>query len=159
MCILGKIYWYKYLNLHTLHKCKYKNTVTHTNLCTYPLIYISIYIYIHTYLYTGGCIRFFTGSYVEFDNDIFFYVVLPPIIFSAGMSLKKKMFFRYISLITLFGVVGTVINFCLITGVTYHFTRIFSFKDNNHDKPINLSWEHSMLLAAVLSGTGQSIVS
>jgi hypothetical protein len=40
------------------------------------------------------------------------------------MSLKKKMFFRYISLITLFGVLGTVLNFCLITAATYHVTRL-----------------------------------
>ena len=76
-----------------------------------------------TGLIVGGAIKFYTGSAVEFDNDVFFYVVLPPIIFSAGMSLKKKMFFRYISLITLFGVMGTVINFSLITAATYHATR------------------------------------
>ena len=108
-----------------------------------------------TGLLVGGAIKFYTGSAVEFDSDVFFYVVLPPIIFSAGMSLKKKMFFRYISLITLFGVVGTVINFSLITAATYHATRMFDFKDNIFDRPVNLSWEHSMLLAAVLSGTGK----
>jgi Sodium/hydrogen exchanger family len=104
----------------------------------------------------GGAVKFFTGSAVEFDNDIFFYVVLPPIIFSAGMSLKKKMFFRYFSLITLFGVFGTVINFCLITAVAYYATRMFDFRDNIFDHPVNLSWEHAMFLAAVLSGTGKS---
>lgn len=106
-------------------------------------------------LLVGGAIKFLTGSAVEFDNDVFFYVVLPPIIFSAGLSLKKKMFFRYISLITLFGVMGTVINFSLITAVAYHATRIFDFRDNIFDRPVNLSWEHAMLLAAVLSGTGK----
>lgn len=100
-------------------------------------------------IYAGGAIKFFTGSTVQFDNDVFFYVVLPPIIFSAGMSLKKKMFFKYISLITLFGVAGTVINFILITALTYHGTRFFNFKD------VSLSWEHSMLLAAVLCGTDE----
>jgi sodium/hydrogen exchanger 8 len=105
-------------------------------------------------LLVGGAIKFFTGSTVQFDNDVFFYVVLPPIIFSAGMSLKKKMFFKYISLITLFGVVGTVINFMLITAITYHGTRFFQFKDTYH-KPVLLSWEHSMLLGAVLCGTDE----
>jgi NhaP-type Na+/H+ or K+/H+ antiporter len=108
-------------------------------------------------LLVGGAVKFFTGSAVEFDNDVFFYVVLPPIIFSAGLSLKKKMFFRYISLITLFGVMGTVINFSLITAVAYHATRMFDFRDNIFDRPVNLSWEHAMLLAAVLSGTGKII--
>ena len=106
-------------------------------------------------LIVGGAIKFFTGSTVEFDNDVFFYIVLPPIIFSAGLSLKKKMFFRYISLITLFGVIGTIVNFCLITAVAYHATRMFDFRDNLFDRPVNLSWEHAMFLAAVLSGTGK----
>lgn len=106
-------------------------------------------------LLVGGAIKFSTGSTVEFDNDVFFYIVLPPIIFSAGLSLKKKMFFRYISLITLFGVIGTIVNFCLITAVAYHATRIFDFRDTLFDRPVNLSWEHAMVLAAVLSGTGR----
>mmetsp|Transcript_13464 Transcript_13464/g.13026 ORF Transcript_13464/g.13026 Transcript_13464/m.13026 type:complete len:890 (-) Transcript_13464:90-2759(-) len=105
-------------------------------------------------LLVGGAIKFFTGSTIQFDNEIFFYVVLPPIIFSAGMSLKKKMFFKYISLITLFGVVGTIINFILITALTYYATRYFNFQDTKH-KPVTLSWEHSMLLGAVLCGTDE----
>ena len=34
---------------------------------------------------------------------------------------------------------------------------MFDFKDNVFDRPVNLSWEHSMLLAAVLSGTGKKL--
>ena len=34
---------------------------------------------------------------------------------------------------------------------------MFDFKDNIFDRPVNLSWEHSMLLAAVLSGTGKKL--
>ena len=30
---------------------------------------------------------------VKFDDNIFFYAILPPIIFSAGYNLKRKKFF------------------------------------------------------------------
>jgi hypothetical protein len=36
-----------------------------------------------TGLIVGGAIKFFTGQTVVFDNDVFLYVVLPPIIFSV----------------------------------------------------------------------------
>ena len=55
----------------------------------------------------GGLIMFFTGKAVQFNNDLFFYLVLPPIIFSAGYNLKRKRFFKYSGYILLFGLVGT----------------------------------------------------
>ena len=108
-------------------------------------------------LICGGLVKMVTGRTIEFNNNVFFYMVLPPIIFSAGITLKHRKFFRYIYLISLFGVVGTFINFVLITAVTYKFQQVFEFRDVEHDGlgVVQLSWTNCMILAAVLSGTDE----
>lgn len=108
----------------------------------------------------GGAIKYATGQTIEFSHGVFFYMVLPPIIFSAGISLKRKKFFKYIHLISLFGVVGTICNFVLITAVTYYSQHVFEFRDKEGDLTpaphvVQLSWSHCMILAAVLSGTDE----
>ncbi|CAH9080473.1 unnamed protein product [Cuscuta europaea] len=50
-----------------------------------------------------------------FSEDLFFIYLLPPIIFNAGFQVKKKQFFRNISTIMLFGAVGTLISFIIIS--------------------------------------------
>eukprot|EP00899_Mesostigma_viride_P009978 jgi/Mesvir1/18982/Mv18945-RA.1 len=52
---------------------------------------------------------------LEFDEKIFFQYILPPIIFNAGFSVKKKQFFSNFYTIILYGVVGTVISFIIIS--------------------------------------------
>ena len=47
-------------------------------------------------LLLGGTFKYTTGQAIQFDSNIFFYLVLPPIIFSAGISLDKDSFYRYI---------------------------------------------------------------
>ncbi|KAF0896799.1 hypothetical protein E2562_028097 [Oryza meyeriana var. granulata] len=50
-----------------------------------------------------------------FSEDLFFIYLLPPIIFNAGFQVKKKQFFRNFMTITLFGAVGTLISFTVIS--------------------------------------------
>ncbi|TVU23846.1 hypothetical protein EJB05_26229 [Eragrostis curvula] len=50
-----------------------------------------------------------------FSEDLFFIYLLPPIIFNAGFQVKKKHFFRNFMTITLFGAVGTLISFTVIS--------------------------------------------
>lgn len=109
-------------------------------------------------LILGGLIKLFTGEAVKFDNTLFFYLVLPPIIFSAGFGLKRKKFFRYIGMIALFGIAGTILNFLLIAFAAYYFSTIFGYDHDNGSGPasdINLTWLQAMLLSAVLSASDE----
>uniref|UniRef100_M1BZL7 Sodium/hydrogen exchanger n=1 Tax=Solanum tuberosum TaxID=4113 RepID=M1BZL7_SOLTU len=70
-------------------------------------------------LCTGGIILLTTkgksSHLLEFDEQLFFIYVLPPIIFNAGFQVKKKQFFRNFVTIMLFGAVGTLISFSIIS--------------------------------------------
>jgi sodium/hydrogen exchanger 8 len=62
---------------------------------------------------------------LQFDEELFFIYLLPPIIFNAGFQVKKKEFFRNFIAIMLFGVVGVFISFGIISaGTRYMFTKL-----------------------------------
>lgn len=63
-----------------------------------------------------------------FDPEIFFNIILPPIIFNAGYSLKRKFFFRNLGSILCFAFLGTTISAFVIGGVQYTFGQLFSYK-------------------------------
>ncbi|XP_058082668.1 sodium/hydrogen exchanger 1-like [Magnolia sinica] len=70
-------------------------------------------------LCTGAFILLISGGkssrILVFSEDIFFIYLLPPIIFNAGFQVKKKQFFRNFMTIMLFGAVGTLISFGIIS--------------------------------------------
>ena len=55
---------------------------------------------------------------MKFNDDLFFYFVLPPIVFASGFNMYRKKFFANIGNITLFGVIGTFIAFSCFSGLT-----------------------------------------
>mmetsp|Transcript_19881 Transcript_19881/g.53189 ORF Transcript_19881/g.53189 Transcript_19881/m.53189 type:complete len:535 (-) Transcript_19881:450-2054(-) len=52
---------------------------------------------------------------LDFNGEFFFYVLLPPIIFEAGLSLDTKMFADNIGAILAYAVVGTIVSTLVVT--------------------------------------------
>ncbi|OMO99097.1 Na+/H+ exchanger [Corchorus olitorius] len=75
-----------------------------------------------------------SSQILVFSEDLFFLYLLPPIIFNAGFQVKKKQFFKNFTIILMFGIVGTVISFCLISlGAFLLFKRIGVTSLNTQD--------------------------
>lgn len=68
---------------------------------------------------------------LRFNDNIFFYAILPPIIFSAGYNLKRKKFFQHFNYISLFGIIGTLVAFGSFSLLNYTMFEIFPFTKYN----------------------------
>nr|BAX01506.1 Na/H vacular antiporter [Bassia scoparia] len=70
-------------------------------------------------LSTGIIILLISGGesshLLVFSEDLFFIYLLPPIIFNAGFQVKKKQFFRNFITIIMFGAIGTLVSFTIIS--------------------------------------------
>ncbi|KAL4484481.1 hypothetical protein ABPG74_019658 [Tetrahymena malaccensis] len=71
-------------------------------------------------LLIGVFFKYFSNK-ISFSGESFFEIILPPIIFAAGYNLKKKKFFENFFYISLFAVIGTLINFFITLFITKGF--------------------------------------
>ncbi|URE35980.1 Sodium hydrogen exchanger [Musa troglodytarum] len=106
-------------------------------------------------LCTGFVIRLATrgknnSHIMVFSEDLFFIYVLPPIIFNAGFQVKKKQFFRNFITIMLFGAVGTLISFIIIS---LAIGAIFSATDSVCTLQV-LNQDETPLLYSLVFGEG-----
>ncbi|KAG7393422.1 hypothetical protein PHYPSEUDO_009626 [Phytophthora pseudosyringae] len=73
----------------------------------------------------GVCARLFYPSrkemeFLRFNKILFYFLLLPPIIFEAGYSLHRKRFFDNFNTILLYAVLGTVVSTFVIGYLTYY---------------------------------------
>lgn len=61
---------------------------------------------------------------LRFSPAAFFYGLLPPIVFAAGFTLKKRDFFRNFGTISVFAVPGTFISALFFGSITYAMVAI-----------------------------------
>jgi sodium/hydrogen exchanger 3 len=98
----------------------------------------------------AGMLLYWVGDreQVAFDSSVFFYFVLPPIIFAAGYNLKSQNFFINLGFISLYGLVGTFLSFmCLALLATF-------FNANGALPPdLRLTTKECLLFASVLCAT------
>jgi NhaP-type Na+/H+ or K+/H+ antiporter len=72
---------------------------------------------------------------LEFDDDLFFYFVLPLIIFPSGYNMRRKKFFSNIGTIMKFGFLGTIICFAVYTALCYGASEADLLTKPNPDGP------------------------
>ena len=62
----------------------------------------------------------------SFNPELFFYFLLPPIIFDAGYGMHKKSFFDNFGSIVSFALPGTLISIVTIAGIMYLFSSLIA---------------------------------
>lgn len=72
----------------------------------------------------GGFVRAFNPGdkeldFLMFEPEIFYFLLLPPIIFEAGFTLRKKRFFSNIATILMFAVLGTLVSTFVVGFLTF----------------------------------------
>lgn len=88
----------------------------------------------------------------KFETSLFFHFMLPFLIFGQGYNMKRRRFFRNIGVIILNGVLGTLINFILISACAWGFSNTSKIQ-GELSSVSTFTIKDSLILGAVLSST------
>nr|XP_020652450.1 sodium/hydrogen exchanger 7 isoform X1 [Pogona vitticeps] len=87
---------------------------------------------------------------VTFDPEVFFNILLPPIIFHAGYSLKKRHFFRNLGSILTYAFLGTAVSCFIIGNLMYGVVKLMKLVGQLSDK---FYYTDCLFFGAIISAT------
>ena len=89
----------------------------------------------------------------EFTPELFFYILLPPIILESAYSLHNKIFVDNIKTIILFAVLGTILNFLMIGGflILAQYIHAYLPKRWTHTLTANITPVQILLFSSLIS--------
>uniref|UniRef100_A0A8C3B9Z5 Sodium/hydrogen exchanger n=1 Tax=Cairina moschata TaxID=8855 RepID=A0A8C3B9Z5_CAIMO len=87
---------------------------------------------------------------VTFDPEVFFNILLPPIIFHAGYSLKKRHFFRNLGSILAYAFLGTAVSCFIIGNLMYGVVKLMKLVGQLSGK---FYYTDCLLFGAIISAT------
>mmetsp|Transcript_11561 Transcript_11561/g.27818 ORF Transcript_11561/g.27818 Transcript_11561/m.27818 type:complete len:557 (+) Transcript_11561:150-1820(+) len=96
----------------------------------------------------GGIARLSTENLqlFEFDPELFFFFLLPPIIFEAGYSLDRQGFFDNIGAITLYAMFGTMISTFVVGIMCFYAAKLGMIQSIDKENPME-----ALLFGALIS--------
>lgn len=90
----------------------------------------------------------------NFNEGVFFYLCLPPIVFASGYNMRRKRFFENIGYILLFGLLGTIIIFVIFSSLSIGFMSIILMWKYDIEKenwvPFSLDVMEILLVSSLL---------
>uniref|UniRef100_A0A8C5EPH2 Sodium/hydrogen exchanger n=1 Tax=Gouania willdenowi TaxID=441366 RepID=A0A8C5EPH2_GOUWI len=87
---------------------------------------------------------------VTFDPEVFFNILLPPIIFHAGYSLKKRHFFRNLGSIITYAFIGTATSCFVIGNLMYGVVKLMQLVGQLTEK---FYYTDCLFFGAIISAT------
>ena len=104
----------------------------------------------------GAVLRWGLDERVPFSADVFFFFVLPPIIFAQGYMLRGRNFFDNFYHIFAFGIMGTLLQFVILTSIASGCSGLVSAFGQGGRIQFNVL--ECLVLAAVLSPSDEVAV-
>lgn len=95
------------------------------------------------------------SSLINFDEEFFFNLILPPIIFAAGYNLRKRSFFKFFSSSFSFGIIGTFLSFICTFCFLFLLNKInfYSLSFNEDQNYVKFSTLQIILFSAIISAS------
>uniref|UniRef100_A0A6G1SNF7 Sodium/hydrogen exchanger n=1 Tax=Aceria tosichella TaxID=561515 RepID=A0A6G1SNF7_9ACAR len=92
-------------------------------------------------------------SYASVDPEVFFNIILPPIVLNAGLSLKRRHFFRNIGAIFCYAFIGTTISVATVGSIIYGSIQAMKYWLNSTYLADRFSLANCLYFGAIISPT------
>lgn len=92
-------------------------------------------------------------SYASVDPEVFFNIILPPIVLNAGLSLKRRHFFRNIGAIFCYAFIGTTVSVATVGSLIYGSIQAMKYWLNSSYLADRFSLANCLYFGAIISPT------